>query len=173
MTIFLHSRHQVNADLRSPGLPLVVTNSSHKESSEAPRAFHQLEDVWWGEEQPQQDDRAPYRSFTMPKMVTPPPSQQQQQRPLQEGSRIAGGVEERTLAWSERTRGYGGGPRAVAGGQVVEGFREGGDDPDDPTSSPGSWDEVGEGGFNVLLDGGTEERKGGLTSPPFSRKASV
>ena len=81
------------------------------------------------------------------------------------------GVEERPLAQSERTTGHGA-ERAVPGGQVVEGFREEGGD---PTSPAGSWGEGrGKRGYNVLLEGGTEERKGGFKSPPPSwRKASA
>lgn len=150
--------------MHSSGLPMAVTNSSRKETLETPRAC-QLEDEWWGGEQ-SQEDRAPYRSF-VPKMAAPPPSQQQQRN--FHGRRFTAGVDEQTLSWSERTRGNGA-ERAVGGGYVVEGFREGGDD---STSCPGSLGE-GEGGFNVLLDGGAEERKGGMTSPPSSwRKASV
>lgn len=82
------------------------------------------------------------------------------------------GVEERTFATSEQPTGHGA-DRAVPGGQVVEGFREEGED---STSPSGSWrgEDEGEGGYNALLEGGTEERKGGLTSPPPSwRKAAV
>lgn len=148
---------------------MVVTNGSRKESSEAPRAC-QLEDEWWGGEQ-RQGDRAPYRSF-MPRIAAPPPPQQRQQRAvLHAGDRFTAGVEEQTFACAERTRGHGA-ERAVPGGQVVEGFRE---ERDGPTFPAGSWGEGRvERATNMLLERGTEERKGGFTSPPPSwRKASV
>ena len=152
---------------------MVVTNTPHIESPEAPRTC-QLEDEWWGGEE-RQGDRAPYRSF-MPMAAPPRSSSQrhQEQRPLQPGGgRFTGGPEGRSLAWSEQNRGQGA-ETAAPGGQVVEGFREEGND---PTSSPeGSWGgDEGEGGYSrVLIDGGIEERKDGLTSPPQSwRRVSV
>lgn len=147
---------------------MVVTNSPHKESPKAPQVC-QLDGEHWGGDQ-RQEDRAPYRSF-VPKKAAPSPSPQQQQRRFHAGGRFTGEVGENTCAWAERTRGRGA-ERAVAGGQAAEGLCERGRD---PTSSAGSWDE-GEGEYSVtLLDRGTEERKGGFTSPPPSwrNKASV
>ncbi len=70
------------------------------------------------------------------------------------------------FAQLERVTGQGA-ERAVADGQDVEGFRvDEGDVGSWVGGEGGEGEGQGEGESEVLVDGGTEEQKGGFTSPP-------
>lgn len=108
-----------------------------------------------------EDHRAPFREF----MLTPGPPKSQQSHWLSPtrghvtGGRGAGG----RFSGSEQTNDRDA-ERAVGRGQAVEGFPE-------EEGDVGAW-VGGQGEQSLSDDRGTEEQKGGLTSPPSSWKKS-
>lgn len=107
-----------------------------------------------------EDDRAPFREF----MVTPgPPKSQQGYWLSPTRGRVTGGGRESRFAGSEQTNDRGA-ERAVGRGQAVEGFPE-------EEGDVGAW-VGGQGEKSLFDDRGTEEQKGGFTSPPSSWKKS-
>lgn len=149
----------MNTDRHGAGLPIVVKNSSRKETSETPRPHHS-EDPAITQGEHEVGGRAPYRSFT-PGVPAPPPSQPQLLFHAGGGQRQGAAEGRPVFALPERMRGYGG-ERAVAGGQDVEGFCV-------DEGDVGSWvgrEGEGESEERAVMDGGTEERKGGFASPP-------